>query len=126
VGRDATATLGARAEEAAFRQLVDNGLQPIARNFRCRGGELDLVMLDGNCLVIVEVRCRKSTRFTTPALTIDRRKQDKLVRTAALFAARNRRFASLPIRFDVVTIEGRTAPTIRWIRDAFRPDDSIF
>jgi putative endonuclease len=126
VGHGATGTLGAHAEQAAFRHLVDNDLRPIARNFRCRGGELDLVMLDGDCLVIVEVRYRKSSRFAAPAITVDRHKQRKLVRTAALFAARNRRFASLPMRFDVVAVEGSTTPAIRWIRDAFRPDDSMF
>jgi putative endonuclease len=96
----------------------------VARNFRCRGGEIDLIMTDGACLAFIEVRCRRSSAFSAPGPTVDRHKQRKLVRTAALFAARHPRHAQRVMRFDVVAIEGGTADGIRWIRDAFRPDDS--
>jgi len=96
----------------------------VARNFCSRGGEIDLIMLDSQCLVFVEVRYRRSTQFTEPGLTVDDRKQRKIIRTAALFAARNRIFATHVMRFDVVAIEGDNPPAIKWIRDAFRPDDS--
>lgn len=96
----------------------------MARNFRSRGGEIDLIMLHGECLTFIEVRYRKSTRFTAPALTVDRRKQRKLIATAAMFVAREKRFARHTMRFDVVAITGDTADSIRWIRDAFRPDNS--
>ncbi len=99
-------------------------MRPVAQNFRRRGGEIDLLMLDGDCLVIVEVRYRTTSAFTDPELTIDRHKQRRLTRTAALFLARHQRFASLAVRFDVVSIEGRDTPRVRWIRDAFRPHDS--
>ena len=117
-------TRGQRAELQASRFLRDRGLVPVARNFRRRGGEIDLIMLDGDCLVFVEVRSRRSARFAAPELTVDRCKQRKLIGTAALFVARNRRFACLPMRFDVIAIDGDRAPGIRWITDAFRPDDS--
>jgi putative endonuclease len=94
------------------------------QNFRRRGGEIDLLMLDDDCLVIVEVRYRKSNAFTDPELTVDRPKQRKIVRTAALFLAAHRQFANHAMRFDVVSIEGQGGPRVRWIRDAFRPDDS--
>jgi putative endonuclease len=100
-------------------------LQPVAQNFRRRGGEIDLLMLDDACLVIVEVRYRKSSAFADPELTVDRHKQRRLVRTAALFLTRHRRFANHAMRFDVVSIEGHDATRVRWIRDAFRPDDSM-
>lgn len=124
MGRRSTGSLGEYAEQLAFRYLIDRGLQPVARNFRTRGGEIDLILLDGDCLAFVEVRCRRSARFTDPGHTVDRHKQRKLVRTAALFAARHRAYAQHVMRFDVVAIEGDQCPTIRWIRDAFRPDDA--
>lgn len=117
-------TLGAHAEQLAFRYLCARGLRPVARNFRCRGGEIDLVMLDGECLTFVEVRCRRSTAFSAPGPTVDHRKQRKLVRTAAMFTARHRRYAAAAMRFDVIAVEGDAADCIRWYRDAFRPNDS--
>jgi putative endonuclease len=117
-------TLGAIAEEVACRFLIEHGLRPVARNYRCRGGEIDLIMQDRQCLAFIEVRCRASGAFVTPSHTVDTRKQRKIIRTAAMFLSRERRFANVRVRFDVIAIEGRSAEGIRWIRDAFRPDDS--
>jgi putative endonuclease len=94
----------------------------VARNFRRRGGEIDIIMIDGDTLVFVEVRYRRSAAFMEPGLTVDTQKQRKLIRTAALFAAAHRRLASYVMRFDVIAIE--EGKPVRWIRDAFRPDDS--
>lgn len=96
----------------------------MARNFRSRGGEIDLIMLDGRCLTFIEVRCRRSSAFTDPGHTVDYHKQRKIIRTAALFVARNRDYARHVMRFDVVAITGEDTPAIDWIRDAFRPNDS--
>jgi putative endonuclease len=79
-------------------------------------------MIDGDALVFVEVRYRRSSAFTAPGLTVDTHKQRKLIRTAALFAAAHRHLANHEMRFDVVAIE--EGKPVRWIRDAFRPDDS--
>jgi len=124
VGRAATGAIGDRAEQIAHWYLIDQGLRPVARNFRSRGGEIDLIMLDERCLAFIEVRYRRSSSFTEPSLTVDHRKQRKIIRTAAMFAARNQRYASLTMRFDVVAVEGEDPPAIKWIRDAFRPNDS--
>lgn len=124
MGSRSRRAVGAHAEQLAYRYLCDRGLQPVARNFQCRGGEIDLIMLDDRCLTFVEVRYRQSSAFSAPAPTVDRRKQRKLIRTAALFAARHPRYAQATMRFDVIAIEGETTDGIRWIRDAFRPDDS--
>ena len=121
--RTANRALGDDAENLAFRYLNQQGLTPVHRNFACRLGELDLIMRDESCLVIVEVRFRNHRSFVPAELTVDRRKQSKIVRTAAMFLAWNERFASMPLRFDVVGIDadahGKT--TIKWLRDAFRP-----
>ena len=117
-----TGTLGRRAENAAFQYLLDQGLRPVARNFRRRGGEIDIIMLDGDTLVFIEVRYRRSAAFAAPSLTVDLRKQRKLIRTAALFFGAQRHLATREMRFDVIAIE-ESRPVL-WIRDAFRPDDS--
>ncbi len=121
--RTANRALGDDAENLAFRYLKQHGLTPVQRNFACRLGELDLIMRDDSCLVVIEVRFRSHRSFVPAELTVDARKQSKIVRTAAMFLAWNERFASMPLRFDVVAIDadahGET--TIKWIRDAFRP-----
>jgi putative endonuclease len=124
VGRGVTSAVGHRAEQTALRFLLDRGLKPVTRNFRSRGGEIDLIMMHRDCLVFVEVRYRASTRFSSPGSTVDMRKQRKILRTAALFIARETQFANHTMRFDVVAIAGNTSHTIRWIRDAFRPGQS--
>ncbi len=118
--------VGADAEIFAYRYLKQQGLIPVRRNFRCRLGELDLIMKDGRCLVVVEVRFRGSKSLVTAGLTIDNRKQQKIIRTTAMFLAWNDRFANHPIRFDVlgIDIDARGAQSIEWIKDAFRPGDS--
>ena len=104
--------------------MLSKGLRPVARNFRSRGGEIDLIMLHGRCLAFVEVRYRRSVRLSSPAATVNRLKQQKIVRTAAQYLATSRAYARHATRFDVVSITGSTDETIEWIQDAFRPDDS--
>jgi len=123
VGSRDRGALGRHAEQQAYRYLLEHGLRPVARNFRGRGGEIDLIMLDNDCLAFVEVRYRSTSRFTDPLLTVNYRKQHKLVRTAMLFTSRHRVYANHVMRFDVVAIDGDSGGGIRWIRDAFRPDD---
>lgn len=108
----------------ALEFLLGKGLTLISRNFRCRGGEIDLIMQHDECLAFVEVRYRSSSRFSNPELTVDFPKQQKILRTAALFIAGSRQFARHTVRFDVVAIIGGGDTEIRWIPDAFRPADS--
>lgn len=122
--RVATGVIGRHAERVAFDYLSEHGLTLVCRNFRTRGGEIDLIMLDADCLTFIEVRFRESSTFMSPGHTVDLRKQRKIIRTAALFVAKNRRFAMHTMRFDVVAIEGPDARNINWIMDAFRPNDS--
>lgn len=110
---------GTAAEDLACRYLETRGLRLIGRNFRCRGGELDLIMRDGEHLVFVEVRSRRHSRYGTPAESVTRAKQQRLIRAAALYLQRQR--LDLPCRFDVVAIlAADTAPQVEWIRDAFQ------
>jgi len=115
---------GAAVEQAALQHLLDAGLREVARNVHARSGELDLVMQDGDGLAFVEVRYRASAQFGGGAESVDWSKQRRLVRAAELFLLRNKRWAQAPCRFDIVDATGDPdAPTLTWIRDAFRADD---
>ncbi len=124
LGGRSTGKTGQWAEQLAFEFLVERKLQPLVRNFRWRGGEIDLVMLDRDCLTFVEVRYRSSTKFTSASHTVDRQKQHKVIQTAAMFVARNHAFSTATMRFDVVAIEGPDGQRIHWLKDAFRPNHS--
>ena len=106
--------------------LAEQGLHLLSRNFRCRGGEIDLIMLDENCLVFIEVRYRASEAFGRASDTVDSRKQRKIIRTAAMYVARNPGHGSRTMRFDVFAIKGcKTIESqVTWIKDAFRPNNS--
>ena len=95
------------------------------QNYRCRFGEIDLVMLDGNCLVFVEVRFRAANHYYSAAQSVGPAKQRKLALTASAYLRKYPRFANTACRFDVVAIDGanQRQSTIQWIKDAFRPGD---
>lgn len=110
---------GRYAEQLACDHLENRGLRPIARNYRCKVGELDLIMEEANTLVFVEVRFRRNTRYGSGAETVDRRKQAKLVAAASHYLQRNGS-RGRACRFDVVSITvGHGGLAIQWIRDAF-------
>jgi putative endonuclease len=111
---------GKAAEAQACRFLIDHGLALIARNYRCRRGEIDLIMRDGRSLVFVEVRYRGNRRFAGGAETIDRRKQSRLVATAMHYLQSHPGAAAYPARFDVVAIDAELGENrLEWIRNAF-------
>jgi len=120
---------GALVEDAARRHLLDAGLRPLASNANYRGGELDLVMLDGSgrdgdCVVFVEVRYRSHPGFGGGAISVDAGKRRRLVHAAQLFLAAHRELRNAACRFDVVEADGDPeAPRITWLRDAFRADE---
>jgi len=96
--------LGALGEEAAIKHLVKLGYRILDRNWRCRLGELDAVVTDGDMLVFVEVRTRSTARFGTGAESVDTRKQMKL-RQLALAYMRERAWSQeKSLRFDVVSV----------------------
>ncbi|MEN9726911.1 MAG: hypothetical protein RL434_1277 [Pseudomonadota bacterium] len=111
---------GMQYERLAENWLENCGLHSLSRNFNCRVGELDLVMLDGPTLVFVEVRYRANTSFGTPEDTVTRAKQQRVVRAAQIFLQRYPGHAQRNCRFDVVAITGDAErPEVRWIKDAF-------
>lgn len=113
--------LGTAAEDLALHYLEAQGLILVTRNFRCHVGELDLIMREGEDLVFVEVRSRRYTRYGTPAESVTRPKQQKLLRAASYYL--QCQCLDQPCRFDVVAIlRPGGEPQIEWIRDAFQLD----
>ena len=110
-------TRGALAEQAAERFLTKQGLELLARNFRCRHGEIDLVMQDGGTLVFVEVRLRTRGDFGGAAASIDPHKQRKLILTAQHYLARLPQ--TPPCRFDAVLLRLDGENGMEWLKDAF-------
>jgi putative endonuclease len=114
---------GAASEQLAADYLQERGLVVLARNVRCRAGEIDLVCLDHNdVLAIIEVRQRSRADFGGALASVTRRKQRKIIRAAQFFLQRRPQWRAYLMRFDVVALEGLPAGTHRiiWIKDAFR------
>ena len=119
---DSRHVAGQNAESAALDYLTGQGLTVVARNYRCRSGEPDLVLLDGATLVIAEVRFRKASAFSSAAQSVGSQKQRRLVSATQHFLMRHPKFQEHPVRFDVVALdENVTGVTsrIQWIKDAF-------
>jgi len=91
-------------EELAARYLKAKGYEILARRYRSRSGEIDLVAKDGGTIVFVEVKGRQTTRFGLPQEAVDRRKQRRLRRTAQHYLWR-RGLAERLCRFDVIVIQ---------------------
>lgn len=107
---------GAEAETAALRWLEGKGLKLLARNVRYPLGELDLVLLHREILVIVEVRSRRRLGYASAAESVDARKQARILRATQLFLAAHPEHAGRALRFDVFTFDDGQP---QWIQNAF-------
>lgn len=114
---------GQRGEAEAEALLGRSGLRVVERNYRCRAGEIDLVMLepgtaDGDVLVFVEVRLRAPGARAEAVETVDGNKQRKLIQAARHFLMAHPVFATSPCRFDVIAIDDPGVEPA-WVRNAF-------
>lgn len=109
---------GFAAEASARDYLIAQGLSWVESNYRCRLGEIDLIMRDKDYWVFVEVRSRASKAYGGAIESITYGKQQKLLRTASLYLLTHKLHESAPVRFDVVSIEGKP-PQLTWISNAF-------
>ncbi len=114
-------SLAAAGEAQAAALLERLGYRILARRYRCRWGELDLVAQDQDALVFVEVKARTAVRYGSPAEAVTARKRECLARAAACFLADHPRWRDYPARFDVVEATwSRGRWQLRHLRDAFR------
>ena len=121
--------LGRRGERAAARFLRRKGYRIIAHSHRQKLGEIDLIAIDGRCLVFVEVKTWKSDQLADPSEAVDRRKQERITR-AALIYMKKKKLLEQPARFDVISVvwpdcdsntrsSHRAEPRIRHFENAF-------
>jgi len=113
-------TTGASGEASAATFLEANGYTVLARNYRCRYGEIDLIVQKGQLLSFVEVKTRRDTRFAPAAAAVHASKQARIRKTAELYIAEEEPTV-LDYRFDVIEVYTNLAPqhTIHMIEDAF-------
>lgn len=113
--------LGDRAEEAGAVFLESLGFRILARRFRIRAGEIDLIAEERGTLVFIEVKSRTSETYGAPAEAVDARKQARLVKAAAFYLMRDHA-ADRACRFDVLEVVGSPGGQLRCrlIRDAFQ------
>ena len=110
-------TLGAQAEQLAAQYLQQQGLKLIEQNYRCRFGEIDLIMRDGTTVVFIEVRMRHHVGFGGAAASIDARKQKRIISTAQQYLAGLVRVP--PCRFDAVLLDDAQGSRMQWLKNAF-------
>ena len=108
---------GDDGERRARKYLLGEGLKHAESNYRCRQGEIDLIMRDGEHWVFVEVRLRADKRFGSAAESVTRRKQARVIKAAALYI--QEKHIDAPCRFDVIAISGNE---LDWIPNAFQTE----
>jgi putative endonuclease len=109
---------GAAAEALAAEFLEAQGLAIVARNYRCRGGEIDLIARDGETLIFVEVRLRSDPAFGGAAASITSAKKRRLRFAALHYLSRSRpRRQDPPCRFDAILLEALDPARIEWLVD---------
>ena len=108
---------GIQAEQMAAQFLQLHGLKLLQQNYRCRYGEIDLILQDADTLVFAEVRLRQHRQFGGAAASINAAKQGKLIRTAQHYLASLPR--TPPCRFDAVLLDTLESARPEWIKNAF-------
>jgi putative endonuclease len=104
----------------ALQVLQAEGLNLVCRNYRCRRGEIDLIMRDGGVLVFIEVRYRKNSYFGSAAESITAAKQQRIATAAVHYLQHSAEAVNMPCRFDVVAVAVAEYKNLDWIKDAFQ------
>ncbi len=112
-----TKSAGDHAEMLAAAHLARHGLRLLECNFRCRGGEIDLICRDGSTLVFVEVRLRQSRAFGGAAASITATKQRRITLAARHYLSQHGGEAEC--RFDCILLDALDAKRLEWIKHAF-------
>jgi putative endonuclease len=118
---EASGTAGRLAEDLAARFLEKRGLRVLRRNYRCRGGEIDLIARDGKTLVFVEVRLRRNTNYGGAGASITPAKQRRIILAARHYLAEHDA-SDVDCRFDCILLSATSEHQIDWLRDAFSAD----
>jgi len=111
--------LGKEIEGLVCIYLQQRGLKLIATNYRCKSGEIDLIMSDKQTLVFIEVRYRKNSNYGDGAASVDKNKQRRIISAATYYLQGRNLYDKVLCRFDVVAVSGVSKYEFDWIRDAF-------
>ena len=113
---------GLAAENLAADYLASRRVRILARNVRCKGGEIDILCLDGEFLAVVEVRLRSERLYGGALASVTPAKQRKIIRAARFVLQSSAALRRRPMRFDVIGVQGPPEGRfeISWIKDAFR------
>ncbi len=110
---------GQTGEDLAVRHLENQGYVIVERNYRIRIGEIDIIARDGEYLVFIEVKTRRSNRYGSPFDAVDFRKQRRISRVALAFMTQHR-CLEVPVRFDVIAVHlASRTPGVELIQNAF-------
>lgn len=115
-----TDSMGRKGEDLAVAHLLDSGYKLLDRNYRCRFGEIDIIARDGEFLVFVEVKARRSGAFGTPFEAVDLRKQQRICKVALHYINKHH-LHEQPVRFDVAAVfmPAKGAPTVEVLNNCF-------
>lgn len=120
--RDTRQSLGILGENLAVERLREKGYAILARRYRCRYGEIDVVAEEGQCVVFVEVKLRSSDLFGEAFEAVPRWKQRRII-TVALHYLTQHGLLDRPVRFDVAAVDQRGDDmSVELIEDAFTED----
>jgi putative endonuclease len=108
---------GEKAEQKALQYLQDQGLVIVSQNYRCKQGEIDLIMRDNNFLVFVEVRYRKNSQYGSALETVTLKKQSRIIAATHHYLV-GHGISGRAVRFDVVAMTGETQ--LNWVKNAFQ------
>lgn len=112
-------SIGHQKEQQAKHWLAKQGIRIITENFRCKGGEIDLIGLDRQSqLIFFEVKYRKQTAYGNPAETVTRQKQQRIILCAQNYLLKHSKYQDSAMRFDVITFTAKQQ-TPEWIQNAF-------
>ena len=111
--------MGDEGEQKACDYLVENSYRIVERNFRTRGGEIDIIAQKDDVLVFVEVKALPGGDAEMLSHELDLRKQRKIIKTANFFLLKHREYNMSKIRFDVIVIDMPNLPSVYHIQDAF-------
>lgn len=114
-----TNQVGQKQEVQACDYLIAHGLQLITQNYRCKLGEIDIIMQDKDTLVFIEVRHRKQNDYVSGIESINISKQRKIIKAAKYYLLTHKLTNKFSCRFDVVISEHIDKQQFLWIKDAF-------
>ena len=111
--------IGNKQELIALKFLTKRHLKLICRNFNCKVGEIDLIMQDGEYLVFIEVKYRKSSSYVNACESVSYHKQKKIIRASTYYLQIKNLYDQIPVRFDIIAIDDHPTHPINWIKNAF-------